>query len=147
MKAYRFRLQRVLDLRKSELTLEEHVLEQLWFHRATMQSERDALAASLERMRTTLQKQQFLHPSDLVVLDRYKNFVERELQKWAQKLAAHDAEIEKQKACVVAARGRVKLLEKLRERSHGTWQHEANRELEELASDFAATQWLRERNA
>jgi flagellar export protein FliJ len=144
VKSFRFRLQRVLELRESEVKTEEAALEQLWSRRAQMEAERNALAQSLERMSGAARTQQFLQPSELVMLDRYKEYVTSELQKWAQKLAAQDVRIEMQKVRVVAARGRVKLLEKLRDKSREQWQHEADRELEELAADFSAAQWLRQ---
>lgn len=144
MKAFHFRLQRILQLRESEVKTEEARLEHLYAERARMESERDALNNSVERMSLAVRGQQFLHPSDLVSLDQYKAHVKRELVRFAEKLAAHETEIEKQKARVTAARSRVKLLEKLREKRHGEWEAARDRELEELASDFSAAQWLRE---
>ena len=145
MKSFRFRLQRVLELRESEVKTEEAALEQLWSRRVQMEAERDTLVQSLERMTGAARMQQYVQPFELVMLDRYKDYVKLEVQKWTQKLAAHDLEIEKQKARVVTTRGRVKLLEKLRDKSREHWQHEVDRELEELASDFSASQWLRGR--
>jgi flagellar export protein FliJ len=145
MKAFRFRLQRVLELRETEAKTEEAALEHLFAKRAQMEAERDALAASLDRMSGAVQSERYLHPSQLVALDRYKDHVKRETQVWAAKLSAHAVEIEKQKARVIAARGRVKLMEKLREKRHGEWETERDRELDELTSDFSASQWLRSR--
>lgn len=145
MKSYRFRLQRVLELRESEAKTEEAALEQLWARKAQMEAERDGLAQSLERMGGSVTRQQYVNPSELVILDRYKQYVQGELKKWAQKLAAHQREIEQQNTRVIMARGRVKLLEKLREKGREQWRHEADRELEELAADFTAAQWLRGR--
>jgi flagellar export protein FliJ len=143
MKSFRFRLQRVLELRESEAKTEEAALEQLWVRKAQMEAERDGLAQSLERMTGSVTRQQFVNPSELVMLDRYKDHVKSELKKWVQKLAAHERDIERQNARVIAARGRVKLLEKLRDKSHEEWQREVDRELDELTADFAAAQWLR----
>lgn len=145
MKSFRFRLQRVLDLRESEAQREEAELERLRTERSHMEAQRNALAASFEWMNTAVRTQQFLHPSDLVMLDRYKQRYQREQNEWNKKLAAQDSAIEKQKACVVTARGRVQLLEKLREKRRGEWQAESDREMEELTADFSAAQWLRER--
>lgn len=144
MKAFRFRLQRVLELRESEVKTEETQLERLRTRRAQMEAERLSLVNSLERATVSVRGQQFLHMFDLAALDRYKERVKRELQEWDTRLTRQDAEIDKQMGRVVAARGRVKLMEKLRERRHVEWQSEADREMEELTSDFAAAQWLRE---
>lgn len=145
MKAFYFRLQRVLQLRETEVKTEEAKLEYLYSERTRMESERDALNNSVDRMSSAVRGQQFLRPSDLVALDQYKEHVKRELVRFAQKLAAHETEIEKQRARVTAARARVKLLEKLREKRHNEWGTERDRELEELAADFSTAQWLRER--
>jgi flagellar export protein FliJ len=143
MKAFRFRLQRVLELRESEVKTEEAQLERLYARQAQMEAERDELTASLERMSGAMRGERYLHPSELVALDRYKDHVKRELKAFEVKLAAHAADVEKQRVRVMAARSRVKLLEKLREKRHDEWEIEHDKELEELASDFAAAQWLR----
>ena len=145
MKAFKFRLQRVLELRESEVKTEEAALERLYAVRTRMEQERDALSAALARMSGAVRGEQFVQPSQLIALDRYKDHVKREMVTFASKLAAHEVEIEKQKARVVAARGRVKLMEKLRDKRHEEWEAESNRELEELAADFSTAQWLRSR--
>jgi hypothetical protein len=43
----------------------------------------------------------------------------------------------------VASRGGVRLLEKLREKRKLEWQAQGDKEMEELATDFSAAQWLR----
>lgn len=145
MKAFQFRLQRVLQLRESEAKTEEAALEKLYAERTRLEQERDALTESLVRMSGATQGQQFLHPSQLVALDRFKDHVKREMTVFAQKLEAHQGKIDKQKARVVEARGRVKLMEKLREKRREEWQAASDRELDEVASDFSAAQWLRSR--
>ena len=145
MKAFRFRLQRVLELRESELKAEESALERLQRERVHMEAERDALVESLRRETSAVRGKQYLHPSELVLADAYRETVKRDLQVWADKLAAQDREIEKQRARVVTFRGRVKLLEKLRDRSHEEWQRGMDRELEELAEEFVAGKWVRNR--
>ena len=145
MKAFRFHLARVLDLRESEAKAEESKLEQMYAIRARMEAERDTLIAGFERTATDIRSQRELHAPELMALDAYKTRVERETTQWATKLREQDAAIEKQRARVVEARARVRLMEKLRERRKAEWQAAADREMEELAADFSAAQWLRER--
>ncbi|MBV9267788.1 MAG: hypothetical protein JO061_16585 [Acidobacteriaceae bacterium] len=145
MKAFRFNLARVLDLRESEAKAEESKLEQMYAMRARMEAERDALINGFERMAVAIKSQQALQPSELMALDRYKARVEREKTELAARLRAHEEAIGKQRARVVEARARVRLLEKLREKRKAEWQVGADREMEELAADFSAAQWLRER--
>ena len=143
MKAFKFRLDRALQLRERQLKTEEAVLEDLLNRRGQMVAEMKALDVSLQQARVSIQSQQFVHPAELVSLDRYNGRVDRERKEWQTKIAAHDVIVEKQKAKVVEARGGVRLLEKLCEKRKLEWQAEANRELEELATDFSAAQWLR----
>jgi len=143
MKAFKFRLERALQLRERQLAAEEAALEDLLNRRGQMLGEMKALDVSLQQARTSIQQQQFVRPAELVALERYNGRVDRERKEWAVKLAAHDGIIEKQKVKVVEARGRVRLLEKLREKRQVEWRAEGDRELEELAADFSAAQWLR----
>ena len=143
MKAFHFRLARVLHLREGQLKTEESKLEQLIAQRARMEAARDALEASLQRERVSVKSQQFVHAADLAALQLYEVRVQRERKQWAARLAAHNESVEKQKARVIEARGRVRLLEKLREKRQGEWRVENDRALEELAADFSTAQWLR----
>jgi flagellar export protein FliJ len=145
MKAFRFQLERVLDLRESEAKSEESKLEQMYAMRARMEAERDALIAGFERTATAIKSQQALHPSELIALDVYKACVDRQKAQWAAKLREQDVAIEKQRARAVEARARLRLMEKLREKRRAEWQAGVDREMEDLAADFSAAQWLRER--
>jgi hypothetical protein len=108
-----------------------------------MMDEMKALDVSLQQARVSIQSQQFVRPAELVSLDRYNVRVARERKECQAKIAAHDAVVEKQRAKVVAARGGVRLLEKLREKRKLEWQAQGDKEMEELATDFSAAQWLR----
>ncbi len=145
MKAFQFRLQRVLELRESEAKTEEAALEHLYSERRRLEGERDDLISALARMSGAAHSEQFLQPGQLLALDRYQAHVKRELVVFASKLTTQNTAIEKQRARVIAARGRVKLLEKLREKRHKDWENDCDRELEELTADFSTAQWLRNR--
>ena len=143
MKAFKFSLDRALQLRERELKTEESALEHLLNQRVRMMDEMKALDVSLQQARVSIQSQQFVRPAELVSLDRYNGRVARERKEWQSKIASHDAVVEKQRAKVVVARGGVRLLEKLREKRKLEWQAEGDKEMEELATDFSAAQWLR----
>lgn len=143
MKAFKFRLERALQLRESELKTEEAALEELLNRRGQMLAEMTALDDSLQQARVSIQSQQFVRPAELISLERYNGWVDRERKEGLAKIAAHEEIVEKQKMKVVAARARVRLLEKLREKRKVEWQAEGNKEMEELATDFSAAQWLR----
>jgi flagellar export protein FliJ len=145
MKPFHFRLQRVLEMRETEVKTEEAQLERLYAERTRIERDRDDLTAGLERMCIDTRSQQFVHPSHLVALDQYKSSVKRELQRFAERIKSQQESIEQQQARVVTARARVRLLDKLRERRQTEWNVERDRELDELAADFSTAQWLRQR--
>ena len=143
MRAFRFRLDRVLKLREAELNTEQAKAEALLAEHARMQQERDGLELSLQQAVAEVRAKQFLHPSELVSLERYNGQVQRERKQWDARLAEHMKTIEQQKARAVEAKMRVRMLEKLREKRQGEWQADADRELDELTADFSAAQWVR----
>jgi flagellar export protein FliJ len=144
MKAFQFRLKRVLELREMQLKNEEAKLEQLWSARRRMEAEMQAMEESLKKARTELSKQATLRSSDLLTLELYDRHIVSERKHWEARLVAQDQAIERQQAVVVEARRLVRLLEKLRERRQAEWQAGQEKELEELATEFATAQWGRD---
>ena len=144
MKAFQFRLKRVLELREMQLRTEEAKLDQLYAARRRMEAEMQLMEESLKKARTELSRQATLRSADLLALEFYDRHVVSERKHWEARLVAHDRIIEQQQAAVVEARRQVRLLEKLRERRQAEWQAGQDKELEELAAEFAAAQWGRE---
>jgi flagellar export protein FliJ len=143
MKAFHFRLQRVLELRETLLKTEESRLEQLWNRRAEMQRELEALDVTLQQARSLVRDRQLVASSDLVALELFNKRVDRERKEGLARLSAHDGIIERQRQVVVEARRNVRLLEQLREKRKTAWVAESNQELEALAGEFSTAQWLR----
>jgi flagellar export protein FliJ len=143
MKAFHFRLERVLGLRRSQLQNEECKLEALVAQRARMLADMEAADLSLARERHVIESAAYTRSSELAAFEHFKQSAARERLQGLQKLAAQDLAIEKQRAAIVEARRAVMLLEKLREKRHADWQLEAGKEMEELTSDFTAAQWRR----
>jgi flagellar export protein FliJ len=143
MKAFHFRLQRVLELRETLLKTEESRLEQLWARRAEMQRQLEALDATLQQARSLVRDRQLVASADLVALELFNKRVDRERKEGLARLSAHDGAIERQRQAVVEARRNVRLLEQLREKRKVSWVAESNQELEALAAEFSTAQWLR----
>ena len=143
MTAFKFRLERVLQLKTSQARTEEFKLEALLHQRTQMQAEMDAADSSLLQARKSIESATFTTSAELLVFEHFKVRTEKERQEALRKLATHDEAVEKQRTAVVAARSGVLLLEKLREKRRADWQAEADKELEALAADFSAAQWLR----
>jgi flagellar export protein FliJ len=143
MTTFKFRLEKVLQLKTSQARTEEFKLEALLRQRAQMQAEMDAADSSLLQARKSIESATFSTSAELLAFEHYKIRAEKERQEALRKLAAHDETVEKQRSAVLAARRGVLLLEKLREKRRADWQTEADKELEALAADFSAAQWLR----
>jgi flagellar export protein FliJ len=143
MTAFKFRLERVLQLKTSQARTEEFKLEALLRQRAQIQAEMDAADSSLLQARKSIESATFSTSAELLAFEHYKVRAEKERQEALRKLAVHDEAVEKQRSAVVAARSGVLLLEKLREKRRADWQAEADKEIEAMAADFSAAQWLR----
>lgn len=144
MTAFKFRLERVLQLRNSQLHHEEFKLETLVRQRAQIEADIEAADSYLARERHSIESADFSRSAELLAFEHFKDRAAQERQQALQKLAAQDELIGKQRAAIVEARRAVLLLEKLREKRREDWQLEADKEMESLISDFSAAQWLRE---
>lgn len=143
MTAFKFRLERVLHLKNSQLRTEEFKLETLMHRRTQMQAEMEAAEQTLLRERQSIESSAYLNSAQLLGFESFKRGAEKERQESLRKLAAHDQIVEKQRALIVEKRRGILLLEKLREKRLAEWQIEADKEMESLADDFSASQWLR----
>ena len=143
MKAFEFRLRRVLQLRESQLQVEEQKLEQLVNRGREIEAFLARIETSLEEARATVCGEQFIYGSALASLDRFHGRARRDQTEWTARLAEHRQTIDKQRIAVVKARAKVRLLEKLREKQKADWQKQSDQELEALAGDFSAAQWAR----
>ena len=143
MKAFEFRLRRVLQLRQNRLQAEESKLEQLSKRSREIEDHLQLLENSIQQARSSVHAQQFVAGAELVSLERFSGRVQRDRTEWGSKLADQRQAVERQRMAVVAARAKVRLLEKLQERQKAEWQRQSDHELEELAADFSAAQWLR----
>lgn len=145
MKAFAFRLDRVLQLRRSQLQAEESKLEQSSTASREIEACMERLAESIHQSRSSIQNRQFVQSAELVLLERFGRRVQRERTEWAAKLVEQQQAVENQRLVVVQARSKVRLLERLRENRKAEWQLEHDRELELLAQESFGARWLRTR--
>lgn len=143
MMAFKFRLQRVLQLKNSHLRVEEFKLEHLLHLWAQIQAEMEAADLAVRNARKSIESATFSNSTELAAFERFRTHAERDRHEMLRKLAAHEESIKKQRDVIVAARRGVVLLEKLREKRRIDWQAEADREAEALSADLYAAQWLR----
>lgn len=130
MKAFRFRLDRVLDWRRTELDLEENRLKQLYGAVTALERERAALESAGVEARRQLSVRETVDASDLHALDAFRVAVELQRKRLAEKRCQREAEIARQQQQLLEARRRCRLLENLRERRLDDWKCETERQEE-----------------
>lgn len=141
MKAFRFRGERVLDWYGKHVQLEEQRLTECIAARNAVQQALENLRAERQRVARELISRTALQAGDVAALEPYRiRAKEREVE-LIQKSAGCEAAIGTQRQKVQAARRRVRLLEKLRDRRHAEYVYLADRELEEIASESYLSRW------
>jgi hypothetical protein len=141
MTAFRFRLQKVLDWRHTQLELEEARYRQQAAALAEIDRVRAELAAEAIHTETAVRSWNPVTERDLAALGEFRlNVRARDAE-----LTARRAECEKQlalrQAAMLEARRRYRLLERLKERGLEAWTAERDRELEQLASEAFLARW------
>lgn|GEM_PF-1968607 len=143
MKAYRFRLARLLDLRRRKLDAAEAELTQALAEARAA----DARAARLEReARETAQRaasKTTWSAGEMAAAEAWSQVLERQRKKVLEGAAACRARIEKLRRNVQHARVGVRALESLDERRRRDWTREADREEETTASELFLARWMR----
>lgn len=145
MNAFRFPLQRALDLRQFQLKLEEAKFERATADLAAVDRERDALRAA----RTTAENQvrsAAVVGRDLAALGTFRRRAHIEEERIAARRARCEAVREERRSAMFEARRKLRLLERLKERRQAEWNAAAAKELEEIASESYSSQWVRGSN-
>jgi flagellar export protein FliJ len=145
MTTFTFRLQRVLDWRRTQLQLAEARIEQQVAALAGIDQARAELDNTGQR--TELEVRQFagLAGGDLSALGSFRLSIRARTAQLAVKRVECQKELAARQAVVVEARRRCRLLDRLKERRLTEWQSAADRELDEVAADSYLAQWARRR--
>lgn len=135
MTPFRFRLEKVLQLRRKQFELEEAKYQQRTREAAELEAERSRMEAAGIGAETQVRAWSPVTGSDLAALANYRKYVAAQEQQIAVRHAEARKRAEEQQKAMQEARRRCQLLERLKERRLAEWQAAANKELEELASD------------
>jgi flagellar export protein FliJ len=130
MKASRFRLDRVLDWRRTELEMEESRLRNLYAALAAIDRERAALQSTLAAAAGATVASASLDAADLHALAEYRAAARIRSDRLAQLRRAREAEIAGQQQKLLEARRRCRLLENLKSRRLAEWQQDSARQAE-----------------
>jgi len=143
VRAFEFPLRRALEWRRTQLELEENKLRQL----AATLEEMALAAVKLDlvksRAEQTVREASTVEAGDLWALAAYRQRLIAERQALDARRKACEQQCAAQRQRVLEAQRQCRLLEKLAERRRAAWLREADRELENLASESYLAGWNR----
>ena len=143
MRAFRFRLEKVLDWYGEKCRMEQNRLAACLSALSEVQAAMARLQAERLGIERDLVSRTSMSAGDLVAFGFYRLRVRKQESELQSERDRRDAAVREQRAKLLAARRRLKLLEKLRERRLAEYTYEADRELEALASDAYLAKWSR----
>jgi len=141
MRSFHFPLERVLRWRRNEFEAEELRLTMLLDEQQRLESARQQIRAAGERAGRQLMTAGTLDGGDLEALSRYRERLDRDREHNERQQRDAGQRIVDQRARLLAARRRVRLLEKLRGRRRESWQVQWDRELEDFAGEAFLARW------
>lgn len=144
MTEFRFRLERVLDFRRTQLQLAESECHRVEARLRTVQAQHAALAARKTETRQSVTRLPMVAGRTLAPLTGWFRWTETEDQRYTKLEQALAQELAKRRKVLLEAHRKVRLLEKLREKRHSEWQSAFDREIEEIAADAVNTRYTRQ---
>jgi len=143
VRAFRFRLERVLTWRENELSLAEAKAEQLSNSLIATERALSLALASRTDVQAKVTRDPTLTGAELRALEMARVWAVREEKRLTSRVLELQRSIVEHQRHLAEARRAVKLVERLKERQHGKWRAEADHEVEELAGESAIAQWRR----
>lgn len=145
MTQFRFPLEKVLELRRTQLEIEELKFRNQTAAIAELNRSCAEIEAAGRRTETTVRGWNSVAGCDLAALGGYRLRVQQQAQEITGKRVECERNLDVQRGVMMEARRRVRLMERLRERRKAEWQVAADKEMEELASESFLAQWSRGR--
>lgn len=143
MKAFQFRLQRVLNWRRQQLELIEVKIERIHAELDSVDSARSRLRESLLECERQVREPGVLVGSELAALAGYQLFVKKRQAALLEQRKQYEDRLTEERRRLQEARRRVQLIEKLRERRLAEWKMEAAKEMETLAGELSVAAYVR----
>jgi|SRR5579871_1406491 len=135
MTPFRFRLEKVLAWRRTQVELEEARFKQQISALNHLDRSRAQLEAAGIRAEVEVRAWAPLDGSDLSALAGFRLHVRHQEKTIAARRVEAQKELEARKNALLEARRRCQLMERLKERQLADWQAACDRELEETAAD------------
>ena len=143
MTTFNFRLQRVLDFRRTQFQVVESECQRAAAKLHAIQAQQASLASQKAQTKKLFSGLPDVAGRDLLPLPAWFKWTETASSHLVQMERAADQELQKRREALVAAQRKVRLLEKLRDNKKAQWQVEADRELEQLAADSINSRYAR----
>lgn len=141
MNRFDFRLARVLDYRQKQLEAADQVLRRLVAEQQGLSGQKEALGARYLAEEAALRVALVPQPGELAALSAYRRHVRLEQSKLDRLLFECSRRVERQRAEVLEARRRCRLLEKLHGKCKSTWQAAFAKEIDSLAEESFLARW------
>ena len=135
MTAFRFRLEKVLTWRRTQLEMEDARFKQQIVAVADLDRTRAELEAAAIRSEVEVRKWSPLAGHDLAALSGFRLLVQDQEKQLATQRAEALQRLEAQQRVMLEARRRCRLIERLEQRRLAEWQSAADREVEQLAAE------------
>lgn len=135
MKRFEFRLHRVLDLRRQHADAERAQLENLATAAERLAAEMRSLDRELEEVRSHVRHAPSAAGEDYLALSHFERHIDRRTASVENRRKEVLQQIEKQRAVVLEADRKVKLLQKLEARHRSEWVAAHDKELDALAAE------------
>ena len=135
MKRFEFRLHRVLDLRRQQAEAERAHLENLQTALELIAQEIRSLAKQLDQARAHVRHAPSSAGDDFVALSHFESHIQRRTASLDQRRAQLTQQIAGQRARVLEAERKLKLLERLEARHRSEWVAAHDKELEAAAAE------------
>lgn len=142
MKKFHFTLAAALKLRENQLEAERTKLQQLFAEEQGSKAALESIAADRRSAAAFIQDSPSVTATDLRALSTFTMGADSRTAFLHEKMARQARAIQEQKARVMQAERKVRLLTKLREKKFDAWTQEINREIELAAQES----WLSKRH-
>jgi hypothetical protein len=143
MTSFHFRLQKVLDWRRTRLALEEANYRRHAKILANIDRQDAELAAAAQSAERQVRAWNPLAGLDLDALDAYRLRTKNQRKELAATRTEAVKRLAAQQAQMLDARRKVRLLERLKERRLADWQAAFDQEIEQTAAESYLAQWRR----
>ena len=135
MTPFRFRLEKVLQIRRMELDREEATLRQHTLAVSELEKRQAQLDQAAAQAEVEVRAQAELAGSDLAALASFRHYLAGQTTQLAKQIREARERAAAQQKILLEARRRCELLERLKQKRLAEWRAAADHELEQLAAE------------